>query len=194
MITMPIELYTDGSCSHNPGAGGYGYVIRYWDASNDSELPVPKTIEVNQGFRLTTNNRMEILAGIVGLRHIIDKINDNSFEGATQINLASDSEYFCKAINQNWIVRWASNNWMTSSFGGKQPTPVKNKDLWEQVLQVQDELHKMGVTLTITHVKGHADNEWNIVADKLATGATANTNNHLIDEIYEKTMTVYNRR
>ena len=194
MITMPIELYTDGSCQRNPGAGGYAYVIRYWDAPNENDLPTPQKIEVNQGYRLTTNNRMEIMAGIKGIRDIMKRISDGSFEGATQINLTTDSEYFCNAVNQNWIQKWAANNWMTSAWKDKPPTPVKNKDLWEQVVDIQNELRTMGVNLTITHVKGHSGHEFNELADKLAVSATNNSDNHLIDEVYEKTMTTYNKR
>ena len=138
MTTMPIELYTDGSCLRNPGAGGLAYIIRYWEVKGDTDLPEPKVIEGNQGFRLTTNNRMEIMAGIYGLNFIIDQINSGTFSGATQINLTSDSEYFCNAINQKWINKWMENNWMTSGFKGSQPKPVKNKDLWEQVIEIEN--------------------------------------------------------
>lgn len=193
MITMPIELYTDGSCSRNPGAGGLGYIIRYWESKNDNDLPEAKTIEGNQGFRLTTNNRMEIMAAIYGLKTIMDLMMNGTFSGVTQINLTSDSEYLCKAINQRWINKWMENNWMTSSFKGNQPKPVKNKDLWEQVISIQEKLKEMNVNLTVTHIEGHAGHEFNERADQLATSATAGTN-HIIDEVYEKTTLVINRR
>lgn len=191
MTTMPIELYTDGSCLRNPGAGGLAYIIRYWEVKGDTDLPEPKVIEGNQGFRLTTNNRMEIMAGIYGLNFIIDQINSGTFSGATQINLTSDSEYFCNAINQKWINKWMENNWMTSGFKGSQPKPVKNKDLWEQVIEIENKLKSMNITLTVAHVKGHAGHEFNEKADKLAVAASSGTN-HIIDEIYERTTNVMN--
>lgn len=194
MTTMPVELYTDGSCIKNPGAGGYAYIIRYWEdpGPESGEAPVEKTIEVNQGFRLSTNNRMEIMAAIYGLKDIIDKVKTGMFDGLGQIKLWSDSEYFVNAVNNHWINKWQQNNWMTSGWKDKKPSPVKNKDLWEMVLQVQNELRAMGINLVISHVKGHNGHEFNEKADKLAVAASTG-NNHLIDEVYEKTMTVYNK-
>lgn len=194
MITMPIELYTDGSCQNNPGAGGYGYIIRYWDTPEGSDMPEGREIEFSQGYRLTTNNRMEIMAAITGIKDIIAHYdNDPAWGNISQLNLFSDSEYLCKAINQRWIQKWADNNWMTSGFQGSKPKPVKNKDLWETVIEIQNALNSRNITLTITHVRGHNGNEYNERCDKLATSATAGTN-HIIDTVYEQTTTVCNKR
>lgn len=193
MTNMPIELYSDGSCLRNPGAGGYAYVILYYTIPEENGMPEKKTIEKNQGFRLTTNNRMEIMGALNGLRHIVNDIQSNGeLQGAHQINLATDSEYFCKAINQKWVNKWMQNNWMTSGYKGQQPSPVKNKDLWEQVVEVQNQLQQMGIALTVTHVKGHNGHEWNEKCDKLAVAASNGTQ-HIIDEMYEKTTTVKNK-
>ena len=194
MISMPIELYTDGSCSKNPGPGGLGYIIRYWEQKENSDLPEPKIIEGNQGFRLTTNNRMEIMAAIYGINNIIDLINNGTLSGTTQLNLTSDSEYLCNAINQRWINKWEENNWMTSGFQGRQPKPVKNKDLWEQIINLQNKLKSMNINFTITHIKGHSGHEFNERDDQLATSATAAGTNHIIDQIYENTTIVITRR
>lgn len=193
MITMPVDLYTDGSCLRNPGAGGIAYIISYYDDAEQDSMPENKTIEFNQGYRLTTNNRMEILAGIEGMKKVIELTKSKVLDGITQLNVYSDSEYFCNAINKKWINRWLENNWMTSGFRGSQPTPVKNKDLWEQVIGIEDEFHKMGINMTISHVDGHNGVELNEKADKLAVAASSGTN-HLIDEVYEKTTTIINRR
>ena len=184
-MNSTIELYTDGSCLRNPGIGGLSYIIRYWDTPPGSIEPGQQTIEYNQGFRLTTNNRMEIMAGIYGIKRIIDLINTNTFNGINQINLFSDSEYFCNAINQKWIQKWSENNWMTSSFKGSQPKPVKNKDLWESIIEIQNSLRSIGVSLIISHVKGHNGNEFNEKCDKLAVAAS-NGVTFSIDEMYEK--------
>lgn len=195
MSTMPIELYTDGSSLQNPGASGLAYIIRYWVDNNENDMPEPKIIEGNQGFRLSTNNRMEIMAGIYGLRKIIECINNGTINrDYTQINLSSDSEYFCNAVNQRWINKWVQNNWMTSGFRGSAPKSVKNKDLWEQIIELQDQLQGLGITLTLIHIKGHNGHEFNEKADKLAVAASKNNTNHLIDEVYEKTTNVMNRR
>ena len=194
MSTMPIELYTDGSSLQNPGASGLAYIIRYWVDNMDDQMPEQKTIEGNQGFRLSTNNRMEIMAGIYGLRKIIECINNGTINRPAQINLSSDSEYFCNAVNQRWINKWVQNNWMTSGFRGSAPKSVKNKDLWEQVIDIQNTLQNMGINLTLIHIKGHNGHEFNEKCDQLAVAASKDNTNHLIDEIYEKTTNVMNRR
>lgn len=193
MVTMPVELYTDGSCLKNPGAGGWAYVIRYWDTPEGSDLPNPTVLENKQGFRLTTNNRMEILASIEGIRRVISMIKDGTLQGATQLDVYSDSEYLCNTVNQRWIDRWQDNNWMTSGFRGSQPQPVKNKDLWEQVLEVKKELQSLSINLTMTHIDGHAGHEFNEKADKLAVSASHDSTNHLIDAVYESTAKILNR-
>ena len=198
MSTMPIELYTDGSSLKNPGASGLAYIIRYWVDGNEEDLnfmPESKIIEGSQGFRLSTNNRMEIMAGIFGIRKVIECIKDGIINNVyKQINLSSDSEYFCNAVNQRWINKWVQNNWMTSGFRGSAPKSVKNKDLWEQVIELQEELQRLGIALTLIHIKGHNGHEFNEKADKLAVAASNDSTNHLIDEVYEKTTTIMNRR
>lgn len=185
MITSPVELYTDGSSLRNPGASGLAYVIRYWNDKNDGSRPEAELIEGNQGFRLSTNNRMEIMAALWGLRTIIAKISDGTLTGTKQINLQSDSEYFCKAINQRWIAKWSQNNWMTSGFKGQKPKPVKNKDLWEQVVELQEKISNMGIVLSVSHIDGHSGHQFNERADQLAVQASNGTN-LIIDEVYEK--------
>lgn len=194
MSTMPIELYTDGSSLKNPGASGLSYIIRYWIDNDNNDMPEAKIIEGSQGFRLSTNNRMEIMAGIFGLNKIIECINNGTMSGYTQINLSSDSEYFCNAVNQRWIQKWVQNNWMTSGFRGSAPKSVKNKDLWEQFIDIQEKLQNIGIALTMIHVKGHNGHEFNEQADKMAVAASNDTTNHLIDEVYEKTSNIMNRR
>lgn len=195
MITMPIELYTDGSSLKNPGASGLAYIIRYWETSGGSDMPQSNTMEGSQGFRLSTNNRMEIMAALYGLNKIINSLQtDDNFKGATQINLSSDSEYLCNAINQHWIQKWQQNNWMTSGFRDRKPQAVKNKDLWEKIVEVQNKLQGLGVTLTVTHVKGHNGHEFNEQCDKMAVAASTDSTKHIIDDVYEQTMTAYNRR
>ena len=194
MINMPVELYTDGSCLSNPGAGGLAWIIRYWEDKDETDLPEEKIIEGNYGFRLSTNNRMEISAGIYGLNKIIDLVNDGTLMGLTQVNLITDSEYFCNAINQRWINKWMQNNWMTSGWKGSKPQPVKNKDLWEQVISVQNKLQQMRINLTVSTVKGHSGNEFNEKADQLAKAGASATADHKIDEVYEKSTNVVNRR
>ena len=185
MITMPVELYTDGSSLRNPGESGLGYIIQYWEnPENDDAMPVSKRIEGSQGFRRSTNNRMEIMAAIYGIRAILENQN-GVLQGITQINLYSDSDYLVKAITQRWVEKWMRSNWMTSGFGGSKPKAVKNRDLWEELLKLQDQLKASSINLTVTHVTGHAGNELNELADRLAVKASNDAVHHIIDEAYE---------
>lgn len=194
MVAMQVELYTDGSCLHNPGAGGWAYIVRYWDTPEGSDMPQAQEIECSQGYRLSTNNRMEIMGAVFGIRKIIELVqSDPTWAQVSQINVMSDSEYFCNAINQRWIQKWSENNWMTSGFGGRQPKPVKNKDLWEDVVQLQNILRELNINMTVNWVKGHNGNEFNERCDKLAVGASSGTN-HIKDEVYEQTTAGYNRK
>ena len=187
MSSMPVELYTDGSSLRNPGAAGYGYIIRYYVDKDDNSMPEVKEIEGSQGYRLSTNNRMELMGAINGLRKVINKLEDGTIQPISQINLFSDSDYLVKAISQNWATRWMANNWMTSSFNGKQATAVKNKDLWEQIIQIQEELRSKKIILAVTHVNGHSGHEFNERADKLAVAASNGPEEKKLDEEYERT-------
>jgi len=134
-----VDIYTDGACSGNPGAGGYCAILMY----NGAE-------KVVSGSELdTTNNRMEILAVIKGLEALKEKCN---------VNVYSDSQYVVDAFNQNWIENWKNNSWRTA---GKKD--VKNPDLWQKLLELTEK-H----VVTFIKVKGHSDNEYNNRCDKIA--------------------------
>lgn len=135
-----VSIYTDGACSGNPGPGGYGVVLLYGD----------KRKELSCGFRLTTNNRMEVLAAVKGLE---------ALKEPCKVNLYSDSKYLVDAIEKGWVAKWKKNNWMRN----KSDRAV-NVDLWERLLE-QLEKHEV----TFIWVKGHASNAENNRCDKLAT-------------------------
>ncbi len=139
-----IILYTDGACSGNPGPGGYGCVLMYKDAKREIS-----------GYRAnTTNNQMEMLAVIEGLK---------ALKQSCEVEIYSDSAYVVNAFKQNWVQSWIKNNWRTA---GK--TPVKNVELWKEMLDLLSN-HKY----TFIKVKGHADNEFNNRCDELARNAIA---------------------
>lgn len=139
-----VILYTDGACSGNPGIGGYGAILRY--GSQEKVL--------SGGEKETTNNRMELMAVIVGL----EKIKESC-----EVEVYSDSAYVVNAFLQDWIGSWQKNGWKTS---GK--SPVLNAELWKRLL-VQTERHKV----TFHKVKGHADNELNNRCDEIARSEIA---------------------
>jgi len=148
-----IQMYTDGAARGNPGPGGYGVILM--SGSHRKEL--------SQGYRKTTNNRMELMAVIAGLEAIKKK--------GMNITVYTDSQYIAKAINEGWL-----KNWIATQFkGGK-----KNKDLWMQFQELAQEHH-----IKFVWVKGHADNPFNNRCDELATTAADGTD-LLIDEEYEK--------
>lgn len=137
-----IDLYTDGACSGNPGAGGYGAILIYKGIEK----------EISGGERSTTNNRMEIYAVIAGLQCLKE---------SCKVNIYSDSAYTVNAFNQRWIDGWMQNGWKKAD--GK---PVLNVDLWQQLLALVRQ-H----TVRFIKVKGHADNEYNNRCDALARAA-----------------------
>jgi ribonuclease HI len=151
-----VEIYTDGSSRGNPGAGGYGVVLI------SKEHKVRR--ELSAGFRITTNNRMELLAVIVGLEAL--KIFPS------QVLIYSDSQYVVNAVEKNWLLGWEKTD-----FKNK-----KNPDLWKRFLEIYRK-HKV----RFQWVKGHAGNPENERCDVLATAA-ADGKNLQIDDGYEQEM------
>ena len=147
-----IEIFTDGACSGNPGAGGWGVILRYKDVEK----------EMSGGEKETTNNRMELLAAIVGLEALIKPC---------EVTLYSDSQYLIKAFNEHWIDSWIKKGWKR----GKNE-PVKNVDLWKRLLKAK-EPHQV----TFCWVKGHNGHPENERCDLLAT--TAADSDNLLDDI-----------
>lgn len=141
VIRRKIELFTDGACKGNPGVGGWGVLI-----NNSNNF-----IELKGTQRQTTNNRMELIAVIEGLKSI--KENEN-------IEITTDSMYVKNGINQ-WINNWKRNGWKTAA-----KKPVKNKDLWQQL----DELVQ-NYSIKWIWVKGHSGHPGNERADQLANEA-----------------------
>jgi len=135
-----VTVYTDGGASGNPGPGGYGVVLISGDHYK----------ELSGAFRLTTNNRMELLAVIMAL----EALNASG----TDVTIYSDSKYVVDAVKKEWVFGWVKKN-----FKGK-----KNPDLWKRFLKIYEQ-HKV----KFVWVKGHAGNEFNEVADKLAVSAYA---------------------
>ena len=133
-----VAIFTDGSCLGNPGPGGYGVVLKY-----NQHLK-----ELAGGFKLTTNNRMELMAAIVGLE---------SLKEDCTVVLTTDSQYVRLGITQ-WLKNWKRNNWRTS-----QKEPVKNKDLWQR-LDAASSRHQ----IDWQWVKGHAGHPENERCDELA--------------------------
>jgi ribonuclease HI len=149
---QPIVIYTDGSALGNPGPGGYGILMLYKNQKK----------ELSQGYRLTTNNRMELLAIIVALETL--KVSDRD------VMIYSDSKYVIDSVTKGWVF-----GWVKKGFKGK-----KNADLWRRFLQIYPKNK-----VKFTWVKGHANNPGNERVDKLAVAASNDKKNHLVDEGYE---------
>lgn len=137
-----VVIYTDGACKGNPGPGAYAAVM----------LAGEHRKELAAGYRLTTNNRMELLAAISALE-LLNK--------PCKVELHSDSKYLVQAINDNWISGWQKKGWVNAK-----KEPVKNQDLWRRLLTVM-EPHE----ISWHWVKGHAGNKENERCDKLANEA-----------------------
>ena len=146
---MSIIIYTDGSAKGNPGRGGYGVVM----------LSGKHRKEISEGFLLTTNNRMELLAVIVGIENV-KKLN-------SEIVVYSDSKYVVNAIEKGWLFDWQKKN-----FKGK-----KNPDLWIRFLSVYKK-H----SIRFLWVKGHNNNVENERCDRLAVSAAEGTD--LVSDVW----------
>ncbi len=134
-----VTIYTDGACSGNPGPGGYGVVLIY--GSHRKEL--------SDGFRLTTNNRMELLAAIKGLEALK--------RDGTTVRLHTDSQYLVNAVNNGWVFEWERKR-----FAKK-----KNQDLWISFLEVYRRHN-----VTLKWIKGHNNDTENERCDTLAVAAS----------------------
>ena len=149
-----LIIYTDGAARGNPGRGGYGVILMWGD----------KCKELSAGYRLTTNNRMELMAVIAALKALTKK--------SIPLTIFTDSQYVLNSVEKKWL-----DGWIRTDFkGGK-----KNKDLWLEYYQLAKDFH-----IKLVWVKGHAENVYNNRCDDLATAA-ADGNNLLIDEGYEQT-------
>lgn len=151
MNTNQITIYTDGSSRGNPGPGGYG-VILMWNGHRK---------ELSAGYRLTTNNRMELLGVITALEAVKKDAQD--------IVIYTDSQYIVNSVEKKWVF-----DWVKKDFREK-----KNKDLWLRFLELYKKHH-----IRFVWVKGHAANPFNNRCDELATLA-ADGLNLLIDTVFE---------
>lgn len=134
-----VDIYTDGACSGNPGPGGYGAVLIYGETEKDIK-----------GYKeLTTNNEMELLAALKALEALKEKCN---------VKLHSDSAYLVNSFTQGWIFNWQKKGWT------KKKGDLKNKELFKK-LYAMNEFHD----IEWIKVKGHSDNKYNNICDKIAT-------------------------
>ena len=149
---MQVQIYTDGSARGNPdGPGGYVTVLHYTDVKGELHVR-----EYSQGYVRTTNNRMELMAAIVGLE---------ALNRPCEVELYSDSQYLVNAFNQRWIENWQKKNWKR----GKNE-PVKNVDLWKRLLAA-----KAPHNVKFIWVRGHNGHPQNERCDALATAAADGT-------------------
>jgi ribonuclease HI len=134
-----ITIYTDGASRGNPGPGGYGVIL----------MSGTHRKELSQGYRHTTNNRMELMAVIAGLKALK--------KTGLRVIIYSDSQYVVKAVEEGWLKNWLKTNFK----GGK-----KNKDLWVEFNDLAQSQH-----IRFKWVRGHAENAFNNRCDELATAA-----------------------
>lgn len=144
-----VVIHTDGACKGNPGPGAYGAVL----------VCGKHRKEISAGYRLTTNNRMELRAAIAALGLLSEPC---------EVDLHSDSKYLVQAINEKWLDGWQRRGWVTSD-----KKPVKNQDLWREIIMVMK-----GHKIRWCWVKGHAGHKENERCDDLANLAVAGKNLH----------------
>lgn len=154
MAGPEITIYTDGAAKGNPGPGGFGIVLKYKDQRK----------ELSQGYRLTTNNRMELLAVIVALETL--KIENS------MVTIYTDSKYVADAVTKGWVFQWEAKNFKKK----------KNPDLWRRFLEIYPK-HRV----KFVWIKGHDNNKENERCDELAVAAASGANLPP-DEVYESEM------
>ncbi len=153
-----VTIYTDGACSGNPGPGGYGVVM----------LSGERRMELSDGYRATTNNRMELLAAITALENL---------KRPCRVTLYSDSQYVVNAINEGWLEGWIKRGWRKSN-----KKPVENTDLWKRLLPLL-ERHEV----TFKWVRGHTNVRENERCDQLAVEASMGLDLK-VDEGFERNL------
>jgi len=153
-----VDMFSDGACRGNPdGPGGYGVVLRF--ITKDGKIHEK---ELAEGYLNTTNNRMELMGVLKGLEALKKPCN---------VRVHTDSQYIVKAFNEGWLNNWVKNGWKR----GRKKEPVKNKDIWERILEAKNP-HQV----EFIWVKGHAGHEENERCDELATYA-ADFGPHQVD-------------
>ncbi|VEP18838.1 ribonuclease HI, degrades RNA of DNA-RNA hybrids [Hyella patelloides LEGE 07179] len=146
-MSKEVTIYTDGACTGNPGAGGYGAVLIY----NGHRQ------EISGGYKLTTNNRMEMMAAIAALK---------SLKEDCTVTLHSDSKYLVDAVTKGWAKKWQANGWKRNK-----KDKAKNPDLWQEILDLCQQ-HQVD----FVWVKGHAGIPENERCDELAVAAAKQPN------------------
>jgi len=154
-----VTIYTDGACIGNPGPGGYGTVLIYKGRRR----------ELSRGYRLTTNNRMEMLAAIVALE---------ALKESCRVTIHTDSEYLANAAEKGWARRWKANGWRRNK-----KDKALNPDLWERLITLCD-----GHEVEFKWIRGHAGDTENERCDSLAIEA-ARQSTLIVDEGYEASKT-----
>ncbi len=142
-----VNIYTDGACKGNPGAGGWAAILEYEG----------KEKELCGGERSTTNNRMELTAAIEGLR---------ALKAPCEVTLYSDSQYLVNAINKGWLISWQAKGWRKAD-----KSPVLNDDLWKILVDLLD-IH----SVEFIWVRGHDGHAYNERCDALASGKAEELN------------------
>jgi ribonuclease HI len=144
-----VELYTDGACSGNPGPGGWAYILR--------DVKTGKELADSGGRGETTNNQMELMAVIMGLK---------ALKRNCHVKLYSDSKYVLQGL-QEWLVGWKRNGWSRREGGKKKP--IKNLEFWQE-LDLLVQRHRM----SYHHVRGHSGHPENERCDQMAVAASEN--------------------
>ena len=146
-----VILYSDGACCVNPGKGGYGAILKYGDAEK----------ELTKGFKLTTNNRMELLGVIEPLE---------ALKESCKVTVYTDSQYVAYSVSKGWLNNWVNNNWKKSN-----KKKALNIDLWQRMLPLLEE-HE----IEFKWIKGHNNNHYNERCDQIAVQACYSS--ELIDD------------
>lgn len=148
---LDINIYTDGACSGNPGAGGWAALLLIKNQTNGKK----DKVVIKGGEKHTTNNRMEMTAVIEALKFTYKNLFKSFI---CDVRVHSDSSYVVESVNNGSLLNWQNNGWKTT-----RGSDVSNKDLWEKLSKLDDL-----ISVNFIKVKGHADNKFNNYVDKIA--------------------------
>ena len=180
------ELYA-GSCRLDDFIG-LGCLIKYNEPIDENRSTCKKIEDAQSYYLTTTDNRIELLAAIYGLQSVIDNIVSQELK-LDQVNFYTTSKYLYNAFSRRWIHKWKANNWMKSGWNGLPPRPIKNSDLWEQLIICKEKLEQMGVDLLLHFVPNPSSANYRVEcinkANQLAHKAAEEAFN-MKEEYYDK--------
>jgi ribonuclease HI len=176
---MILEIYTDGSCSENPGPAGWGFVAL--DSTKAAVAPVEMfgpAMDINNKIVPATNQAMELMACFQGIKWAANRVKGLNGKDL-EIKIYSDSAYLLNCLKDKWYIGWRTRMDSNGIWYTSKSEPVQNQWIWERIITYIEHLSKYGVRFDFIKVKGHSGDRYNELADQLANRGTHISKNEL---------------